>query len=92
MMEEAIACEYDCADCEHRMTLQICKTEMQSSLRAGRTEQCPKCGQLVGTGIVNCRQCGARFTVEMPHWHVHCNLASGVCPDCGSRYISLCIC
>ena len=92
MMEAAIACEYDCANCGHKMSLQICKMEMQSSLRAGRTEQCPKCGQLVGTGIVNCRQCGARFAVEMPHWHVHCNLAGGTCPNCGAEYSSNCIC
>jgi hypothetical protein len=92
MMEEELDCEYECADCEHKMTLRIRKTEMQSSLRAGRTEQRPNCGQSVGIGLVKCRQCEAEFPVEMPHWHVHCKLASGICPDCGSRYVSLCIC
>ena len=91
-MEKESDCEYDCADCGYRMTLRVSETEMRTTLRRGRPERCPNCGQSVGTGIVACIRCGAKFTVELPHWHVHCNLASGTCPDCGFRYTSFCIC
>jgi DNA-directed RNA polymerase subunit RPC12/RpoP len=91
-MEEEIDCEYEWADCGQKMTLQVTEKEMRSSLRSGRTEQCPKCGQSVGSGTVDCRRCGAKLTVEMLHWHVHCDVFSVTCPNCGSSYISGCMC
>lgn len=84
--------EYSCLKCEHRFAIEITESESRSSLVLGRTEACPQCAQLVGTGPVRCRSCGATFVLAFPHWHVHCDLAGGDCPACGARYVSLCIC
>jgi DNA-directed RNA polymerase subunit RPC12/RpoP len=91
-VERRINTDYDCADCGHTFPVSIFEDERRSSLRSGRPEQCPACGQRVGTGEVTCRACGTVFPVEMPHWHVHCNVASGTCPKCGAAYVSYCIC
>ena len=91
-MQEERDWEYDCATCGHKMTLRVSEAEMQSSLLENRQERCPNCGQSVGTGMVRCFRCKTEFTVELPHWHDHCDLASGTCPNCGSEYISGCIC
>jgi DNA-directed RNA polymerase subunit RPC12/RpoP len=91
-MEDESDWEYECADCGHKMTLRISGAEMRSSLRSDRPEWCPNCGQSVGMGIVSCGQCKTEFRVEMLHWHVHCNLAHGTCPNCGSSYNSYCVC
>jgi DNA-directed RNA polymerase subunit RPC12/RpoP len=84
--------DYDCADCWRTFSIRLGDDEMRSSLRPGRPERCPACGQRVGAGQVTCRQCQTVFTVEMPHWHVHCNVASGTCPKCDAGYVSYCIC
>ena len=84
--------DYDCADCGLTFSVNISDEEMRSSLGYDRPEQCPACGQKVGAGHVMCQQCGTAFLVEMPHWHVHCNMATGTCPRCHAEYVSGCIC
>ena len=84
--------DYDCADCGHTFPVNVSDDEMRSSLRTDHPGRCPACGQRVGAGHVTCRQCGTAFLVEMLHWHVHCNVASGTCPKCGGEYVTGCIC
>jgi len=83
---------YECADCGRRFPVNISPDEMRTVLRNDRTEKCPTCGQRVGVGNVTCGECGRVFPLPMLHWHVRCNVASGVCPQCGERFESLCIC
>ena len=89
---ELVPIEYQCADCQRSFSISVTDDEMDTYLVSTHTEKCPSCGQKVGWGYVTCRQCGEDFVVELGHWHVHCNLAGGDCPSCGSRYESLCIC
>lgn len=84
--------EYSCLNCECEFTIEITETEMAGSLDDGRTEACPACGQRIGTGPVRCRQCGGTFELAFRHWHMRCNVASGECPACATRYQALCIC
>ena len=84
--------DYDCLKCNHRFAIDVTEAEPRSSLDPGRSDACPKCGQLVGTGPVRCRGCGAGFVLAFPHWHVHCDLARGECPACGVGYVSSCVC
>ena len=91
-VEQCMNTDYDCADCGLTFSVNISDEEMRSSLGYDRPEQCPACGQRVGAGNVMCRQCGTAFLVEMPHWHVHCNMATGTCPKCDAKYVSGCIC
>ena len=87
-----VSIQYECADCRHRFPVNVSKDEMETFLQEGHTECCPNCGQRVGYGTVSCRKCATNFVVEMVHWHVYCDLARGVCPDCGSEFVSTCIC
>lgn len=84
--------QYRCADCQHSFSISVTDDEMRTVLASTHLEKCPSCDQKVGWGHVNCRQCGESFVVELGHWHVHCDLAGGDCPKCGSRYDSYCIC
>ena len=84
--------QYHCADCKNVFSISVTEHELRTSLDSTRTDQCPHCGQKVGSGHVTCRECGVRFVVALGHWHVHCDLAGDDCPNCGSRYESLCIC
>jgi len=84
--------DYDCLKCEHRFAIEVTESESRSGLDPQRTDACPKCAQRVGTGAVRCRSCGEVFVLAFPHWHVHCDLARGEFPACGTRYVSLCIC
>jgi hypothetical protein len=88
----ALEADYACLNCEHRFTIEVTESELQSSLDPNRTDVCPKCDQRVGTGTVRCRSCGRAFVLAFPHWHMHCNVASGDCPACGVQYVSTCIC
>jgi DNA-directed RNA polymerase subunit RPC12/RpoP len=84
--------EYRCLNCEQRFGIVVTEAESASRLEPVRLDECPTCGQRVGTGRVQCRKCGAAFEVAFPHWHVLCDLATGECPACGATYQSLCIC
>ena len=84
--------KYSCLNCEHRFDIVVSESEGASRVEAARPDRCPTCGQPVGTGRVNCRNCGAAFESGFPHWHVLCDLATGECPACGATYQSLCIC
>jgi DNA-directed RNA polymerase subunit RPC12/RpoP len=84
--------EYVCLKCRHRFVIEVSDRELASSLEPDRTDACPKCGQPVGSGPVQCRRCGLGFTLAFPHWHVSCDLAGGDCPACATRYTSPCIC
>lgn len=84
--------QYRCADCQNVFSITVTDHEMRTVLDDAHSETCPSCGQKVGWGHVTCRLCGESFVVELGHWHVHCDLAGGDCPKCGSRYESPCIC
>ena len=84
--------QYECADCRHKSSISVTDDEMRTALESTHSENCPNCGQKVGWGHVNCGQCGEEFVVELIHWHVYCTLAGGDCPECGSEYVSGCIC
>ena len=88
----AMETPYGCLKCGKGFAIEVAESELRSSLDPVRTDACPECGQRVGTGPVQCRDCGARFVLRFPHWHVHCDLASGQCPACGTTYKSLCFC
>jgi hypothetical protein len=83
---------YDCLGCGHPFTIEITEQEAQSGLDRERTDTCPKCVQPVGVGQVHCRTCQHAFVVAFPHWHVHCDLTGGICPNCGADFQSPCIC
>jgi transposase-like protein len=83
---------YRCADCDYKFMITVTEEEWASGLRYEGVDACPQCGVAVGRGSVSCRSCGRRFPVDLPHWHVACNVASGKCPSCGSEYVSGCIC
>jgi DNA-directed RNA polymerase subunit RPC12/RpoP len=83
---------YQCWDCGHEFPIRIKGAEERGSLSEGRREACPNCGQPVGKGRIACRRCQAAFVVTLPHWHVSCDLAAGICPVCGEAYDSACIC
>jgi len=84
--------DYACLKCGHRFAIALTEAERLSSLDPDRTDACPACGQQVGTGPVGGTRCGGTFELTFPHWHVHCDLASGACPACGARVQSLCVC
>lgn len=84
--------EYSCLNCEQRFPIDVSASEWESRLESNRNDACPGCGQRVGTGPVVCRSCQASFELHFPHWHVHCDLATGRCPACGAELVSLCIC
>ena len=84
--------DYDCLKCEHRFAIDVSESVLQSSLAPNRTDTCPKCAQRVGTGPISCRSCGATFTLAFPHWHMHCDLARGNCPECVVEHVSMCVC
>ena len=88
----AVRSEYTCLKCSRPFLIEITDAEAASSLDRARTQQCPHCSQRVGIGPVRCRKCGQTFDLELPHWHVSCNLAKGNCPACAFPYVSLCIC
>ena len=83
---------YECFDCHYRFPVTVTDDELLGSLSVDHVEKCPHCGQRVGHGVVTCRSCGVQFAVRVPHWHVHCDLALGVCPQCARRCQRLCIC
>ena len=84
--------EYKCADCHHRFPIELSDAESSAALRSDRTDACPQCGQRIGRGKVQCRNCETTFTILLPHWQVSCTLASGNCPGCAQRFESLCVC
>jgi DNA-directed RNA polymerase subunit RPC12/RpoP len=84
--------DYSCLNCGQHFPITVSATEWESRLESGRVDTCPSCKQRVGTGPVVCRECRSAFEVPFPHWHVHCDLASGTCPVCGAKFESLCIC
>jgi DNA-directed RNA polymerase subunit RPC12/RpoP len=84
--------DYHCARCKQCFAVDISPEEQQTRLAPERQDGCPSCGQRVGMGPVTCGQCGQVFDVALPHWHVNCDCASGTCPGCKTRYVSLCIC
>lgn len=84
--------DYDCLKCRYRFVIEVTESELRSSLDSSRTDACPRCGQLVGTGPVRCGSCGGEFVLAFQHWHMHCDLAEGDCPACSAPYVSLCIC
>ena len=84
--------DYRCADCQRSFLISVTDDEMRTVLASTHSEKCPSCGRKVGLGHVTCRQYGERFIVELLHWHVRCNLAGGDCPECGTEYVSACIC
>ena len=83
---------YRCVDCGNLIPIQISSTEQRSALDTGHEESCSQCGQVVGSGTVNCRMCDTRFVLFHGHAHVGCDVAGGTCPNCDQRYVSLCIC
>ena len=83
---------YTCADCHHEWDVGFTELESRGDIDEGRTEACPKCATLLGTGHVKCKKCGAGFAVVLPHWHVDCDTHSGACPGCSVRSSSLCVC
>jgi DNA-directed RNA polymerase subunit RPC12/RpoP len=83
---------YECADCNTKFRIEISEAELTGRLAPNHPERCPNCGQSVGRGRVNCPKCGHTFELDLPHWHVYCDLAMSACPKCGAEYRSLCIC
>jgi DNA-directed RNA polymerase subunit RPC12/RpoP len=83
---------YGCVDCGREFGIELTDEETAGRLTQTHTEKCPGCGQFVGKGQMTCRSCRQRFEVDFPHWHVHCDWATGYCPKCGVEYRSLCIC
>src|SRR5262245_14379519 len=83
---------YGCLKCGKEFAIEVTEAEQGSSLESARVDACPECSQRVGTGPVRCRNCGATFVLAFPHWHAHCDLAGGDCPECGTRHQCLCVC
>jgi hypothetical protein len=83
---------YVCWDCEESFAIKITDAELASCLLPGRTETCPRCRCPVGKGHIQCRSCSATLFVDLPHWHMRCDMFTERCSNCGYNHVSGCIC